>query len=237
MASSIARAGTSCVKEEENIRNSSCTRWTSFPFLTTSKRKDDFTEIDTVRSRETGIFCCQPAEEEVLTGCPWQIHTRWKIPQSNERKWSRRRCLSTNGCSCGRRSDPPFDSTTILLRKVIAGFVRTRQVPRLCQCSADLTSNKHCLLCSKWNRKKKLNEINSGHRVLLLHGGVGKVLGGLIPLKVTMEMNQVLTEQGDLLYKYLEQSFRAWFSWIHLLCYSWNVYSWRRSIVTDGVCK
>ena len=29
------------------------------------------------------------------------------------------------------------------------------------------------------------------------------------PMKVTMEMNQVLTEQGDLLHKYLEQFFRA----------------------------
>ena len=36
LASSVARAGTSCVKEERKIRNSSSTRWTSFPFLTTS---------------------------------------------------------------------------------------------------------------------------------------------------------------------------------------------------------
>ena len=58
---------------------------------------------------------------------------------------------------------------------------------------------------------KKLHKINDGHRVLLLlHGGVGKVLGGLlISMKVTMEMNQVLIEQGDLLYKYLEQFFKA----------------------------
>ena len=64
------------------------------------------------------------------------------------------------------------------------------------------------------NRKKKeLKEINNGHRILLLHGGVGKVLGGLlIPMKVTMEKNQVLIEQGDLLYKYLEQFFRTLFS-------------------------
>ena len=27
------------------------------------------------------------------------------------------------------------------------------------------------------------------------------------------------------------------FSWIHLLCYRWTVYSWQRSTVTDGVCK
>ena len=42
------------------------------------------------------------------------------------------------------------------------------------------------------------------------NGGVGKVLGGLlIPMKVTMEMNQVLIEQGDLLYKYLETSLQG----------------------------
>ena len=34
-ALSIERAGISCVKEEGRIRNSSSTRWTSFPFLTT----------------------------------------------------------------------------------------------------------------------------------------------------------------------------------------------------------
>ena len=127
----------------------------------------------------------------------------------------------------------------ISIAKVIGGSVRTRQVPILCQCSAYLTSNKHCLPCSNWKKKKKkLNETIDGHRVLLLHGGVGKVLGRfLIPMKVTMEMNQVLIEQGDLLYKYLEQFFKAWFSWIHLFCYRWIVYSWRRSTVTDGVCK
>ena len=127
----------------------------------------------------------------------------------------------------------------ITITKVIGGFVRTRQVPILCQCSADLTLNKHWLLCRNWNKKKKeLAEINNGHRVLLLHGGVGKVLGGLlVPMKVTMEMNQVLIEQGDLLYKYLEQVFKAWFSWVPSLCYRWIVYNWRRSTVTAGVCK
>ena len=55
-----------------------------------------------------------------------------------------------------------------------------------------------------------INTNNGRHAVLLLHGGIGKVLGGLlIPMKVTMEMNQVLIEQGDLLYKYLEQLFTA----------------------------
>ena len=51
----------------------------------------------------------------------------------------------------------------------------------------------------------KLTETNNGHKVLLLHGAVCKDLGELlIPMKVTMEMNQVLIEQSDLLYKNLE---------------------------------
>ena len=130
----------------------------------------------------------------------------------------------------------------IITARVIGGLLQTRQVPTLCQWSTDLTSNKHCQPCSNWNKKKELykrpwtlTEINNGHSVLLLHGGVGKVHGGLLILmKVTMKMNQVLIEQGDLLYKSLEQFFKAWFSWIQLLCYRWIVYSWRRSIVTDG---
>ena len=54
LASSIAHAGTSCVKEEGRIRNSSSIRWTFFQFRGTSSRKDDLTDIDMVKSRETG---------------------------------------------------------------------------------------------------------------------------------------------------------------------------------------
>ena len=51
-----------------------------------------------------------------------------------------------------------------------------------------------------YKRPRTLAEINNGHKVLL-HGGIGKVHGGLlISMKVTMEMNQVLTERCDLLY-------------------------------------
>ena len=46
------------------------------------------------------------------------------------------------------------------------------------------------------NQKEGAQKINNGHRVLLLHGGVGKVLGGLLNrMKVTTEMNQVQIEQ------------------------------------------
>ena len=48
---------------------------------------------------------------------------------------------------------------------------------------------------------RTLTEINNGrHSVHLLHGGMGNFHGGLLILmKVTMEMNQVLTERGHLL--------------------------------------
>ena len=54
LPSSTARAGTSCVKEEERISNSSRKRWTFFQSLSPSSRKDDLTDIDMVKSRETG---------------------------------------------------------------------------------------------------------------------------------------------------------------------------------------
>ena len=76
-------------------------------------------------------------------------------------------------------------------------------------------------------KKKKLNETNDGHKVLLLHGGVGKVLGGLLfPMKVTMEMNQVLIEQGDLLFTDLWPKPQTNdFQEFKLFCFSWIVYS------------
>ena len=117
LASSIARAGTSCVKEEGRISKSSSIRWT-FLFRSTSSRKDDLTDIDMVKSRETGNTF-RPTSwrrnaRNIFLRNPWQIHTRWNIPSSNDWKRSRRRCLSTMGCSCRWRSYPPFDPTRIL---------------------------------------------------------------------------------------------------------------------------
>ena len=53
LASSVARAGTSCVKEEEKIKNSSIIRWTFFQSLSMSSRREDLMDIDMVKSRET----------------------------------------------------------------------------------------------------------------------------------------------------------------------------------------
>ena len=46
-------AGTSCIKKEARIINSSIIRWTFFQFRSTSSRKDDLMDIDMVKSRDT----------------------------------------------------------------------------------------------------------------------------------------------------------------------------------------
>ena len=94
------------------------------------------------------------------------------------------------------------------LCRATGDFIQRSKVLILCRWRTDLISNKRCPPCIDRNKKKKethkcfltLTEINNGHRVLLPHGGIGKVHGGLlIPLKVTMEMHQVLKKRSDLL--------------------------------------
>ena len=137
-------------------------------------------------------------QKEVLPGYPWPICTRWTIPQEYDWNWSNRRSFSPNGWSCGRRSKK------LRITKVIGGFVRTRYVPILCQSGTNLTSNKHCQPCGNWRKKKKkkFNETNDGHKVILLLGGAGKDHGGLLmPTKVTVETYPVLIDQGNLINK------------------------------------
>ena len=54
----------------------------------------------------------EEVQKEVLPGYPRSICTRWQIPKEYDLNWSNRRFLSPNGWSCGRRSYPPFDSTS-----------------------------------------------------------------------------------------------------------------------------
>ena len=50
---SAARAGISCIKKEVPIRNSSIIRWNFFQSLSMPSRREDFMDIDMVKSRET----------------------------------------------------------------------------------------------------------------------------------------------------------------------------------------
>ena len=83
-----------------------------------------------------------------------------------------------------------------------------------------------------------LTDINNGHRVLLLHGGIGKVHGGLLILpKVTMEMHQVLNERGDLLIAVFGQNLldKTFLNSTYFV--TDGSFTARRSTVTDGWCK
>ena len=131
LASSIARAGTSCVKEEVRISKSSSTRWTFFQFLSTSSTKDDLTDTDTVRSWET---------RNIIRLTSWRrsakSSSRVSMIDSYEMKnsaieWLKMvetKCLSTNGCSCGWRSYSPCDCTRILPLQewLVASFEQDR---------------------------------------------------------------------------------------------------------------
>ena len=73
----------------------------------------------------------------------------------------------------------------------------------------DLISSRQCLPCNDCNKKQEKNHRcpltltntdNGRHAVRLLHGGIGKVHGGLLIIpKFKKEMHQVLSEWGDLL--------------------------------------
>ena len=85
------------------------------------------------------------------------------------------------------------------------GFIQISKVLILCHWGIDLISSRHCLPCNDCNKKQEKNHrclltltnTNNGrHAVHLLHGGIGKVHGGLLIIpKVKKEMYQVLSER------------------------------------------
>ena len=105
----------------------------------------------------------------------------------------------------------PHKSTST--KRANGGFIQRSKVLILCHWGIDLVSSRHCLLCNDCNKKQEKNHrclltltntnngTNNGrHEVHLLHGGIGKVHGGLLIIpKVKTEMHRVLSERGDLL--------------------------------------
>ena len=121
-------------------------------------------------------FAQQEVEKLLLLGYPRPIHTRRKVPK--ERDWQR----SNRKKNCRQMDDLADEDHThhfpkkLKITKVIGGFVRTPQVPKLCQFSAYLTSNEHSQPCCNWNKKKKefykrprtLAEINNGQKLFFV---------------------------------------------------------------------
>ena len=130
-----------------------------------------------------------------------------------------------------------------------SGFIQISKVLTPCHWEIVLISSKRCLPWNDYDKKQDKNHTclltltstNNGswHRVHLLHGGIGKVLGGLLTIqKVKEEASQVLNERRDPLFIVLwKKTSENGFHEFNLFCCRLIVCSWRRSAVTDGWCK
>ena len=183
----------------------------SFPHVW--EKKDDFMDIDMVKSRETRtIVRLTNWRKDAGKSNSKESVTDSYESQNSEIEWLKiieTKNFVDDGMFLRMKitlSIWPRKNT--LSTRVNGGFIPISKVLILYYRGKDLISSKHCLLCIDCNKKQEKNHkclltltnVINGHRVLLLHCGIGNVHGGLlILLKVTTEMNQVLNERGDLL--------------------------------------
>ena len=179
---STARAGISCIKKEGPIKNSSVIRWTFFQSLSTSSRKDDFMDIDMVKSGETG---------NTLWSTNWRKDARKSISkesmidlceiQNSLIEWLK--IIKTkNFVDDGMLLRMKITLTIwphkniVSIRQMVAPFERARfQYYASDPKTWFQTSIVYLAAIESKRRSSKKSTI--GHRVLLLDGGVGKVLG------------------------------------------------------------
>ena len=219
-------------KERGPISNSSIIRWTFFQSLSMSSRREDLMDIDMVKSRETN---------NITRLTNWRRNAKRRISKesmtdSYEIKNSVIECLKIIETKI-------FVDDEMLLRMKITltiwphkntstirangGFIQISKVLILCHWGIDLISSRHCLPCNDCNKKQEKNRrcpltlanTNNGrHAVHLLHGGIGKVHGGLLIIpKVKTETHQVLSERGDLLLAVFGKIHRKKLSWIQCI--------------------
>ena len=71
----------------------------------------------------------------------------------------------------------------------------------------------------------KLNAIEDGRKAILRLGGTGKDHGGILLMRITTKTYPAPIDEGNLIEKVIGTLFRGMILKIHLLCYSWIVYS------------
>ena len=151
LASSTACAGTSCVKEEGKIRNSSSIRLDllSIPEYVIKKGRPHGHRYGK-KPRDREYFSANQLKKKCKKKKFFQgIHDRF-IRDETFRNRMIENGRDEDAC---RQMDAFADEDhthhlthkNITITRVTGGFVRTRQIPILCQWSADLTLNKHCL--------------------------------------------------------------------------------------------
>ena len=72
---------------------------------------------------------------------------------------------------------------------------------------------------------------------ILRPGGTGKDHGGILLARITTKTYPAPIDQENLIEEVIGTPNRGMIIRIQLIYYSWIVYSWRRSTVTDGGCK
>ena len=132
-------------------------------------------------------------------------------------------------------------------KRTNGGFIQISKVPVLCHWDIDLISSRHCLPCNDCDKKQEKNHTclliltstnNGRHKVHLLHGGIGKVPGGLLKIqKVKKEVSQVLSERGDPFLAEFGKNLRKRLSRIQFILYQIGRLQLTASTVTDGRCK
>ena len=125
----------------------------------------------------------------------------------------------------------------IIISRVIGDWLQKKQDPILFQWNADLMSNKHQLFCNK--QKKELEKINNGHRFFrLLHGGVGKVLGGPLNPHESLHGDEPSIEKTKWpSLQVLGTNLQDMIFLTSFFSCRWIVDNWRPSTVSDGSCK
>ena len=111
------------------------------------------------------------------------------------------------GCSCGWRSQSPFDYTRKLSIRANGGFIQVSKVLILCHWGNDPFSNKHCLPCINCNEKQKkthkclltLTKSSMGTEFFFYMVELARFMVDSFFSKVSMEMHQALNERGVLL--------------------------------------
>ena len=207
-----------------------------FQFRSTSSRKDDLTEVDMVRSRET---------RNTIRLTSWRnarkiqrIHDRFiRDPEFSNRMIENNRdeesCRKWDALEDENHSHylTPQEYSLYKSNWRLHSNKKDSNTVRTTHRSDSIRNYQPAQLRKKgpYKRPRSLTEINNG-----AHGGIGKIhCGLLIPMKVTMEMDGSTDKTGPPVVQYLEQFFWARLSWIQLLRQKWIVYCWRRSTIID----
>ena len=232
-------------KQRGEISNSSSIRWTllSIPEYVIKKGRPHGHRYGKKAGRQ-GILFGKPVEEENARNS----FSKESMTDSYEMKHSviewlkmvETKMFVDNGMLLQMKIIPTiWPHKNITITRVFGGFIQNKTGSNTCASEAQtwLQTSTVYLAAIETGRRRSSTKSTMGTKFFFMVELARFMVDPVIPMKVTMEMNQVLTEQGDLLYKYLELFFREWFSWVQLLCYRWIVHSWRRSTVTDGWCK